>query len=369
MGAPGRIRPSLEVRVQIAFDECQHSFDAIGSGAMVAGGFKDTALLAQRALALLKAYDLPAEPRYYALWYAYVAERDPLLNEAIDGIIRERGHLSREEVSTLHRAFLGNDTAARLGEVDGHDPMALDESLDAAHPLAAARDAIRNLSVRHSTKDLVDRLVSASRIIDQRKRRIETELAEARAELDMLQASLDNVRHESLRDQLTTLATRKHFDDVLAASIAEAKAQATPLALLLTDIDHFKTFNDRYGHQTGDHVLRLVALAVKQNIRGQDTACRYGGEEFAIILPKTTITQATIIGEAIREAVMEREITQRSTGERLSRVTISVGIASLRTADTTQTLIERADSCLYGAKSGGRNLVVCENDPQRRNSA
>ncbi|SHG06706.1 diguanylate cyclase [Kaistia soli DSM 19436] len=345
---------------------------------MVARSFEDTALLAQRALALLKAYDLPAEPRYYALWYAYVAEREPLLNEAIDGIIRERGRLSLEEVSTLQRAFLDGRTESEAARCQPGEPdpilaaiatAALDGASDAALRLAVARDAIKDQDTRHSTEDLVNRLVTASRIIDQRKRRIEAELAEARSELDMLQTSLDHVRHESMRDQLTTLASRKHFDDALAAAIGEATTTATPLSLLFTDIDNFKSFNDRYGHQTGDHVLRLVALAAKQNIRGQDTACRYGGEEFAIILPRTPIAQATIIGEAIREAVMNREIRQRSTGERLSRVTISIGIASFRPGDTTQTMIERADSCLYGAKSGGRNLVVVEVDPLRRNSA
>jgi len=345
---------------------------------MVGGSFKDTALLADRALALLKAYDLPAEPQYYALWYAYVAERDPLLNEAIDGIIRERGHLSCDEVSSLHRVFLGeaSDPTAVDGAPDRLEAIsemiataALSDASDTAIRLAMARDAINNPDPRYSTEDLVSRLVAASRIIDQRKRRIETELAEARAELDMLQTSLDHIRHESLRDQLTTLASRKHFDDALAAAIAEAAATETPMSLLFTDIDNFKSFNDRYGHQTGDHVLRLVALAVKQNVRGQDTACRYGGEEFAIILPRTPIAQAIIIGEAIREAVMGREIRQRSTGERLRRVTISIGIAGFRPGDTTQTIIERADSCLYGAKSGGRNLVVVEVDPLRRDSA
>jgi diguanylate cyclase len=105
-----------------------------------------------------------------------------------------------------------------------------------------------------------------------------------------------------------------------------------------------------------------VALSVKHNVKGQDLAARYGGEEFAIILPETGLRQATTVAEHIRRAVMGRELMKRSTRENLGRVTISVGVAALRPDDTVQTLIERADNCLYAAKRQGRNRVICEAD-------
>src|SRR6201999_1330068 len=131
---------------------------------------------------------------------------------------------------------------------------------------------------------------------------------------------------------------------------AEAVASAEPLSLMLTDIDHFKAFNDTFGHLTGDQVLRLVALSVKQNVKGQDIAARYGGEEFAIILPNTTLRAAVTVADHIRRAVMTKELMKRSTGEHLGRVTISIGVAALRKGDSPQALIGRADSCLYAAK-------------------
>jgi diguanylate cyclase len=130
----------------------------------------------------------------------------------------------------------------------------------------------------------------------------------------------------------------------------------------MTDIDHFKKFNDTYGHQTGDQVLRLVALAVKQNIKAQDIACRYGGEEFAIILPHVGLEDAAEIGENIRNAVMSKELVKRSTGENLGRVTISVGIATYENIDTVHSIVSRADEALYLAKDAGRNLVKTEKD-------
>jgi diguanylate cyclase len=111
-------------------------------------------------------------------------------------------------------------------------------------------------------------------------------------------------------------------------------------------------------------VLRLVALCVKQNVKGQDIAARYGGEEFAVVLPNTALRQGLAVSDHIRRAVMGKELMKRSTGESLGRVTISVGVSSWRRGDTAQTLIERADSCLYAAKRSGRNRVVCETDPE-----
>ena len=132
----------------------------------------------------------------------------------------------------------------------------------------------------------------------------------------------------------------------------------------MTDIDHFKTFNDTWGHLTGDQVLRLVAMSLKQNVKGQDIAARYGGEEFAVILPNTVLRSALTVADHIRRAVMSKELMKRSTGQNLGRVTISLGVATARKGDTAQSLIARADACLYAAKRNGRNRVICETDPE-----
>ena len=110
-------------------------------------------------------------------------------------------------------------------------------------------------------------------------------------------------------------------------------------------------------------------MSVKQNVKGQDIAARYGGEEFAVVLPNTVLRAAITVADHIRRAVMAKELMKRSTGEHLGRVTISVGVATLRPDDTPQTLIERADDCLYAAKRNGRNQVVCEADPEAASPA
>lgn len=108
---------------------------------------------------------------------------------------------------------------------------------------------------------------------------------------------------------------------------------------MLTDIDHFKTFNDNFGHLTGDQVLRLVAMSVKRNVKGKDTTARHGGEEFAVILPNTNLRAAVTVAEHIRRAVMAKELMKRSTGEHLGRMTISIGVGTLRKGDTGSRLL------------------------------
>jgi diguanylate cyclase len=103
---------------------------------------------------------------------------------------------------------------------------------------------------------------------------------------------------------------------------------------------------------------------VKQNVKGQDIAARYGGEEFAIILPATPLRSALTVADHVRRAVMTKELMKRSTGEHLGRVTVSVGVATAHKGETAQSLIERADACLYAAKRCGRNRVMCETDPE-----
>ena len=193
---------------------------------------------------------------------------------------------------------------------------------------------------------------------------LEDRLSLSKSEISNLQQSLEAIRAESLTDPLTGLGNRKYFDRSIETAVQNALANGEPLSLLMFDIDHFKSFNDFYGHLTGDQVLRLVGMSLKQTIKGQDITARYGGEEFAVVLPNTALRQALTVADHIRRAVMAKELKKKSTGEILGRVTISVGVSMLKPGDDTDSLIERADACLYAAKRNGRNRVICEVDPE-----
>jgi diguanylate cyclase len=136
---------------------------------------------------------------------------------------------------------------------------------------------------------VTQRILAETRQMQDVNTQLEEQLAASRDDIATLQRDLEEVRLESMLDPLTKIFNRKSFDEGLLKNFAEASEKGIPLCLMLLDIDHFKKFNDTWGHQTGDQVLRLVAMTLKSNIKGKDIAARYGGEEFAAILPETDL--------------------------------------------------------------------------------
>jgi diguanylate cyclase len=139
-----------------------------------------------------------------------------------------------------------------------------------------------------------------------------------------------------------------------------ASKTGTEIGLLFLDIDHFKKFNDTYGHHMGDSVLQLVAQGLKNHIKGRDTAARYGGEEFVIILTGAGLTAATTVAEQLRALTEARLLMNRTTGEKLGVITCSIGVAAYRSGEAPGDFVDRADKALYLAKGTGRNRVCVE---------
>ncbi|MGY6278351.1 diguanylate cyclase domain-containing protein [Methylomonas sp. MgM2] len=166
------------------------------------------------------------------------------------------------------------------------------------------------------------------------------------------------LEHLSLYDQLTGLANRRHFDNTLTQQFAMAGRNKSPLSLIICDVDFFKLYNDSYGHQQGDACLQTVGRVLRDHARRPtDLACRYGGEEFAVILPETNLQGVKRVAEDIRQAIYERAIPH--TGSKTAdRVTMSLGVAIYNGQyEQAAELIEAADGALYKAKKGGRNRV------------
>jgi len=210
-------------------------------------------------------------------------------------------------------------------------------------------------------RKLVEDLISATRAMESKTKALEGELQKSSEQVNELRGTLADVRKESLTDPLTGIANRKAFDAAMDAAML-ALAEGDQVSLMMCDIDHFKKFNDSWGHQTGDQVLRLVANCLSDNVKGRDTAARYGGEEFGVLLRGTSLADATHVADQIRLAVQGRKLVKKSTGDVLGTITISVGIAQFAPGDTVESVIRRADACLYGAKKNGRNLVLNQDD-------
>ncbi len=171
------------------------------------------------------------------------------------------------------------------------------------------------------------------------------------------QLSQQKDRYKSLsdRDSLTALYNRRYFRRALHTMTVVSRAAQQPVSLLMIDIDDFKAHNDRYGHAAGDEVLLSLSQLLRQGLRENDVPCRYGGEEFVVILPATARGQAEQIAERLRHEFAELKF--QPTPESSIRKTLSVGVAELTLADTTRSFVGRADNALYAAKSDGKNTV------------
>jgi diguanylate cyclase len=330
--------------------------------------------LAKTALALMSECGVIPTPDNFELFYTYASGGNPGLAAAMDPLISSRTPFTTERLNDLRERCLSSarttqaldnasaGVSATLNEVLAKLEAAGRDAKDYGNTLSRASGELGDGQSPAELRKFVDTLVVATRTMKARTQKLETELQASSQQVSTLKAQLDDVRKESLTDSLTGIANRKAFDTALADAIQEARAGRETVALMMCDIDHFKRFNDTWGHQTGDQVLRLVARCMSENVKGRDTVARFGGEEFAIIVRRTSLHNAATLGDQIRDFVHNKHLVKKSTGEILGTITVSIGVAELTMDDTPASLIQRADACLYRAKRQGRNRVVREDE-------
>lgn len=326
--------------------------------------------LAHAAVTSMTRFSIPPTPINFTIWYEYHAGRDPALSRAIDALLAGNATFTPETTLQLYEEFLN---PARLLRASRETTEKLQEAMDDLRSVVgAAEENARSYGAklehfsgnldRHEPEPALGSLVSGmlqeTRAMEARNRTLEDRLAETTAEVKLLREHFEQARREALSDSLTGLANRKNFEQTLTLLAKAAQDEGEPLALMLIDIDHFKLFNDRHGHQTGDTVLQLVARTLSDNVKGQDLAARYGGEEFALLLPRTRAEQAVKLGDNIRVLVSGRKLVKRNSGEDLGRITISAGVAQYNAGEALSAFVQRADTALYAAKRKGRNIVV-----------
>jgi diguanylate cyclase len=340
--------------------------------------FERTIQFGEKALKHLRVHEGPAYPKNYELWYTYVAGFNRQLNQALNNIIRKDGKISSDVMDQIYEDFLSPGRMGdRVEEVNSKFVKEFEVLMNALDNASVSTSDF-GASLNNANKELlsatgsdqiklvVQKLVTATKEMESKTTALEDRLATSRQQIDVLHDTLETVRTESMTDALTGIANRKRFDETIALEVAAANETKEPLTLVIGDIDHFKKFNDTFGHQTGDQVLRLVAFSIRETVKGRDLAARYGGEEFAVVLPQTDMEAAMTVSDQMRKAVMAKELVKKSTGESLGTITMSFGVSLFRPGEPAEDLIARADAALYTAKDAGRNCVMNEGDIEDR---
>jgi diguanylate cyclase len=326
--------------------------------------------LSDRALELIREYKGAPTPPQYELWFNYASGLNQELIDALDHAVQGGKIADPAFLRDLHLRFFGGNLTTAIDDMGAklqEELQKFAKMLEGAGSETAAYGKTLNQATQQlghgdvgQFKVIIEGVVAATRAIEAKHKMLETELNTSSSEIISLRQRLESIREESRIDPLTGLLNRRGFDERMLEAVKEVDG-SRPLCLLIGDVDHFKRFNDTWGHATGDQVLRLVAQCFRSNIKGRDTAARYGGEEFVVALPETTLANALTVAEHIRSAVESKMIVKRSTGETLGSITLSLGVAKYVPDEPIAETLNRADTCLYAAKRSGRNRVVAEN--------
>ncbi len=333
--------------------------------------------ISELALACIRREQLIPTPEIYELWFTYFGRASTDVVKAIDQLIDSGEKITDSQCQDIYQRFLSDmrneEVVRRAGEqiqttiqdVAGVVSEVKSVTNDYGVTLTDVSDRITHAKSPEEIKQVLQVASSKTKKMLEQNLLLEGQLARSTQLMDDLKRDLEYVRREAMTDGLTGLANRKSFDTEMEKELNDSRANHRIFTLLMVDIDHFKSFNDNFGHQVGDQVLRLVARTLKDGLKGRDFAARYGGEEFAIILPETDLASGVTVGNSLRKAVATKDVINRNTGEVLGRITMSVGVAEFAGDKTMEDLIERADSALYTAKHNGRNQVAAAPTPGR----
>jgi diguanylate cyclase len=330
---------------------------------------------AHKAMERIEQESLAPTPNNFELWYVYFAGLKPEVTRAIDIFQVSDTVITEEKCQEIYQRYISDahnqEVMRRTGDqiqdtIKGVTGV-VENTREATHDYS---DTLNDFTQRITGEESPDEIKSMLSEVEQdtnkmleQNEKLEDELNQSSKVMEELRRDLELVRREALTDGLTGLSNRKSFDAEIERMVNEAQKEESTISILMLDIDHFKSFNDNYGHQIGDQVLRLLARTLTEGIKGKDRAFRYGGEEFVILLPETNLTSAVAVANSLRKALASKDVINRASGEKLGRISMSIGAAEYFDKESVESLIERADSALYTAKQNGRNQVAAAPSP------
>lgn len=315
---------------------------------------------------------IPITPENYSVWYAYSSGANLDLNKAIDDLLNSGTEFTTELNRKLYETYITSLPNGQLSGVQGETEKIVLELLneikgmhDGAQSFSTtlrdSQEELRNNPDISSVSKLVANLIEETDRVKKANSSMEQKLKSMKKEVDILKTDMEELNTAALTDQLTGIANRRAFNESIDRMLSQYRDNNEEFSLLIIDIDHFKQFNDTFGHSVGDMVLSFVAKMLKRVVKGTDIVARYGGEEFVILLPMTSYSDALTVGQSLCDKVAQTTLTMNEAEKKnLGNVTISVGVAFISPDDDASSMVERADKGLYVAKEQGRNRVIGE---------
>ena len=319
------------------------------------------------ALSLLSSHKIPPSPLNYQIGYECASGKNQNLENELGELLEQSGTPTEEQLWKLHRRFfMQNEKALQIirqelqeiiASIQGEFQRSGGNLQEYTKTLNHFVDILDKPLPPEAMSSEVQKVIGDTQEVKQSQNQVESQISSLLFDMETMRQELEQVKEESKTDSLTGISNRKAFDAALEHIVHSARKERSTFCLLLADIDHFKQFNDTYGHLVGDKVLRFVASTLKSCTKGRDFVARFGGEEFTIILPQTDMRGGKIVAEQIRSAVSTGNLKNNLNGETYGKITMSIGVAQYRQDDLPNSLIQRADRALYLAKEGGRNRV------------
>lgn len=323
--------------------------------------------LLRLALPLMAQQTAGFHPVSYSLWYEHVAGINPRLSQQLSTRLEAAAPLTDEDVYRLYSHFIADrdleDHERWQQQLRSLMDAVSQDTAEAGRHTGEYGTALRDrqaelgsITSLESARGVLDRLAQETERMQATVLELARRFAERVHEVERLSHDLQHAQSEALLDPLSGLKNRRGFERAVHAIFASGDTEE--VAILVVDVDRFKTLNDTYGHLLGDKVLRAVAHILQTNIKGRDVAARLGGDELAILLPGTTERGAEALAEQIRVAVAAGRIHRTDGQDLRGIVTVSIGIAVGKATESFEALLERADAALYRAKREGRNRVA-----------
>jgi len=323
--------------------------------------FKDT-------IPLMRNNGIPLTPENYALWYTYSVRKVQGLNQAIEKNLKAGIEFSKQINQALYDQYIHPNDSRTLGGFQQATKELIEKLLSELKEVSGdsndfvcsmeecEKQLMNNPDVGQLTQ-IVSEVIKKTKNITATNQGLVENLKDMESEVSTLKSGVDSLTELAYTDPLTKIANRRSFEKYFDSLQRNYEQSGEEFSLLLIDIDHFKQFNDTYGHAIGDRVLTYVAGCLSAGISSDDIAARFGGEEFVVALKGIEQPKSIEIADNLRIEISKKNLRSNQAKETLGNITVSIGVATIEQQDNIESLLERADNAMYQAKADGRNRV------------